>query len=350
MISTRQALAPVSVREGTDPASWDRFVEAEPEGTVEHLFGWRDIFRDVFHQQPVYLAASRGAAVVGVLPLVRVHSLLLGKSIVSLPYTSYGGIVTSDPEAASALVASARDLARQFGAPRVELRNSSRHVPGAACREHKVGARLPLPGTVDQLWAALDRKVRNQIRKPQKEGLVAQQGGHELLDEFYTVFAENMRDLGTPVFPKELFSRALLAFPDASVFVVRKDGVAAAASITLGWRKRLLVPWASALKRYRHLSPNMLLYWTMLEAAVSTGYETFDFGRSTRGGGTHQFKLQWSAQDFPLYWESVPVGQAHAAASAQASSSGLDMFVGLWQHLPLGIANVVGPHVIRHIV
>ncbi len=349
MTSRTESAAPVVVREATDSVSWDRFLEEHPEGTVEHLFGWRDIFRDVFHQQPAYLAAFRGDTIVGVLPLVRVPSLLFGKSVVSLPYTSYGGMVTSDQEAGAALVVAARALAEQFGAPKLELRNSTRHLPDATCREHKVGARLLLPGTVEQLWTALDRKVRNQIRKPQKEGLTAHRGHLELLDEFYAVFAENMRDLGTPVFPKQLFADALRVFPGASVFVIRKDGVATAASITLGWHKRLLVPWASALKRYRHLSPNMLLYWSMLEAAVSEGYEVFDFGRSTRDGGTHHFKLQWSAKDFPLYWESVASSAATSAPTGSGTSK-LDMFIGLWQQLPLGVANWVGPHLVRHIV
>lgn len=350
MAAPTEARLQLVVREANDPASWDAFVHAHPAGTVEHLFAWSRIFADVFRHQPVYLIAHRGSEPVGVLPLVLVRSLLFGRAAVSLPFTSYGGILAADAEAADALVRRAREVAKDFGASVVDLRNLERHAPGAPCREHKVGARLALPGSADTLWAALDRKVRNQVRKAQKEQLTVQQGGPELLDDFYGVFAENMRDLGTPVFPRRLFVDALTALERTSVFVVRKNNVSVAASITLGWRNQVLVPWASALKRYRHWSPNMLLYWSMLETAVSEGYETFDFGRSTRDGGTHQFKLQWGAQDFPLYWESVPIGDNPETGPAPASSCHLDMFIALWQRLPLGIANIVGPRVIRHIV
>ena len=333
----------------TDAGPWDDFVRSHADGTVEHLFAWQPIFRDVFHQRPVYLIAQTAGAVRGVLPLVCVPSLLLGKTVVSLPYTSYGGLLATDAPTADALAAHAGTIAAKFGAARLEFRNSHRYFERSACRQHKVGARLPLPATSDALWTSLDRKVRNQIRKAQKEGLVVERGGGELLESFYKVFAENMRDLGTPVFPRALFEHALRAVPDSSVFVVRLNSTPVAASITLGWRDSVLVPWASALRRYRHLSPNMLLYWSMLEHAVAGGYNVFDFGRSTRDGGTHQFKLQWGAKDFSLYWESLVPGE-RATVEPSGSGAGLAAFVSLWQRLPLPLANAAGPFVIRHVV
>ena len=260
---------PVVVSDADNPAVWDEFVLKHREGTVEHLFAWNRIFQRAFGHHPVYLIARRSSEPVGVLPLVLVRSLLMGRTAVSLPFTSYGGVLALEPAASDALVRHATEVARAFGAPRVELRNLARQVPGASCMEHKVGARLPLPDKSENLWTGLDRKVRNQVRKAQKEGLVTDRGGPELLDDFYTVFAENMRDLGTPVFPRGLFSETLAALEHSAVFVVRKDGAPVAASITLGWRDWMLVPWASALKRYRHLSPNMLL--VLVHARVGRG-------------------------------------------------------------------------------
>ena len=105
--------------------------------------------------------------------------------------------------------------------------------------------------------------------------------------EFYHVFAANMRDLGTPVYSKQLFAETLRAFPaDASVHVCPSQGRPVAASVTVRFRESVLVPWASALREFRHSCPNMLLYWSMLEHAAAVGAQAFDFGRSTRHGGT----------------------------------------------------------------
>jgi serine/alanine adding enzyme len=138
------------------------------------------------------------------------------------------------------------------------------------------------------------------------------------------------------------------AFDGATVFVVRKGTTPIASSIVLGWRNTMLVPWASALRRYRHLSPNMLLYWSMLEAAVDKGYDEFDFGRSTRDGGTHQFKLQWGATDFPLHWEYLLLAPDTALDQGPTSPK-FEALVELWKRLPLWLANVAGPHIVRNI-
>src|SRR5205085_6995396 len=98
----------------------------------------------------------------------------------------------------------------------------ARRFPDLPCKTHKVTMALALEPTVDAMWQALDRKVRNQVRKAQKSDLTTVVGGLELLDEFYGVFAQNMRDLGTPVYSRRLFAEVLSTFPDdARLHIVR---------------------------------------------------------------------------------------------------------------------------------
>lgn len=339
----------IVVRDDIGPGAWNAFVAAQPTGTVEHLWEWREIFATVFGHRTAYLAATRGQDVIGVLPLAFVPSRLFGRSAVSLPFANYAGMLAADADAKTALIAQARQAATAFGAPRIEIRNIERQFPEFPCHEHKVGARLKLPQTPELLWSRIDKKVRNQIRKAQKEGLTVESGGSELLDSFYAVFARNMRDLGTPVFPRTLFSAVLTGLQSSTrVFVVRRAHTPVAASIALSWRDSMLVPWASSLREFRHLCPNMLLYWHMLEAAVLQKLSVFDFGRSTRDGGTHRFKEQWGAESFPLHWEFVMLHGGEPREHG-ASNPRLGFLISAWQQLPLGVANWIGPHVIRHL-
>jgi FemAB-related protein (PEP-CTERM system-associated) len=316
---------------------------------VEQLWGWQAIFSRVFRHVPVYLAATRGHEVAGLLPLVKINSFLFGRSVVSLPYANYAGLIASDYEAAHALANEAEAVGRAFGASHVELRNVERRLPGLPCRTHKVGSRLELPGTTEELWNLIDRKVRNQVRKARKEGLTCETGGETLVPAFYSVFARNMRDLGTPVFPKRLFEEVLRQLPvDARVFVVRHNATPVAAAIALGWRGVMLVPWASSLRDYRNLCANVLLYWEMLEAAVSASYRVFDFGRSTPGGGTHHFKQQWDATDIPLHWE-YPLLTNGIVPDHGPSSPRLKMFISAWRRLPIPLANAIGPEITRQL-
>jgi CelD/BcsL family acetyltransferase involved in cellulose biosynthesis len=158
-----------------------------------------------------------------------------------------------------------------------------------------------------------------------------------------------MRDLGTPVYSRRLFEETLRAFPDrASVFVVRQSGVACAAGVSVRFRDVVLVPWASSLREYRALCPNMLLYWTMLEHAVSNGATTFDFGRSSPGSGTHAFKVQWGASATPLHWEYALL-TARAVPDQGPSNSRFRTAIGLWKHLPQWVANSMGPALASHL-
>ena len=328
---------------------WNAYVDGHPDATVDHLWQWRTVFERVFGHQTVYLAVRRGPDVAGLLPLVLFRSRIFGRAVVSLPFLNYGGLLAEDARPARALVARASDVAREFGASYVELRHGARQLPDAPYRQHKLRLVRPLPSSIDDLWKDIDRKVRNQVRKAQKEGLAALQGGGELVTEFYQVFARNMRDLGTPVYSKRLFERVLADFgTQASVFLVRNGHTPVAGAVAIRFRDEVIVPWASSLREFRALSPNMLLYWTMLERAVWDGASSFDFGRSSPGGGTHQFKLQWGARETPLHWEYVLLGGAPVPDHGPTNPR-FGRAIDIWKRCPLWLANVVGPRIVRAI-
>lgn len=337
------------IEEAGGAAEWDAFVESHPGGTADHLYAWRRIFEDVLGHRTAYLIARQDGRVAGVLPLVLVRSRVFGRSGIAVPFLNYGGMLADDAAVRSALLDAGTRRAKAFGASHVELRHVERQFDGLPFRQHKLGMRRDLPATIDALWSAVDRKIRNQVRKAQKEGLEVVSGGAELVDEFYSVFAENMRDLGTPVYPSALFAGTLRLFPGrAKVSVVRYKGRPVAAGIVITFRDVVLNPWASSLREFRHLCPNMLLYWALLEQAVRDGARVFDFGRSSPGGGTHQFKLQWGAVEVPLHWEYVLLSRAEPPNQGP-SNPRFERAIRAWQRLPLPIANLLGPKIARHL-
>lgn len=337
---------PVTVTDRPDPRAWDSYVCAHPAATLYHQHCWRDIFAGAFGHRCHYLAATRAGQICGVLPLVEFRSLIFGRFAVSLPFVNHGGLLTSDEAAASALVAETLARQRARGWRHVELRHETRRCAQWPARSHKVAMRRPLETSAEALWTALDRKVRNQVRKAEKCGVAVTEGGRELVPDFYAVFARNMRDLGTPVYSRALFERATASL-DARVFVARVDRTPVAASITLRWRGRVEVPWASSLRAHADKSPNMLLYLTMLQSAIEHGAAEFDFGRSTPNEGTFHFKTQWGARPTPLVWEYV--GLTGAAPDVSPANPRYRAAIRLWQHLPVSVASLLGPPIVRHI-
>lgn len=340
---------PATVSSSWTPEEWDGFVDAAPNSTGCHASRWRRVFETVFGHDCEYLAARRDGRIVGVLPLVKMRSRLFGRFVVSLPFLNDGGLLTADAGAAAALVSAARDVALDFKASHVELRHRGRQAPSLPFRQHKVGMTMALPDSEETLWSSIDRKVRNQVRKAQKSDLEAVSGGAELITEFYAVFSENMRDLGTPVYSPRLFAEIVRQFPErARVFVVRHQGKPVAGSFTLRYRDVLEIPWASSLTAYRQLCPNMLLYWSMMQSAVASGCTTFDFGRSSPDAGTFHFKTQWGAAPEPLHWEYVLLTRAEPPDQGPTNSK-FQRAIDAWTRLPLWVTNTVGPHIVRHI-
>ena len=327
-------------------AAWDAYVARHTAATGYHEWRWRGVFERSFGHEPVGLIATRGDRAVGVLPLVYIRGHLFGRTLTSLPFVNYGGVLADDAEAGRALLEAAGTDAAHRRCGHVELRHTGRQFPALPHRDHKVTMRLPID---EGLWTRLDRKVRNQVRKAVKSGLQVDAGGAEHLEAFYAVFARNMRDLGTPVYARRFFAEVLAAFPErARLVVVRLAGRPVAAGLTYRTNGTVEVPWASSVRDYNHLCPNHLLYWTVIETAVADGCTTLDFGRSTPHEGTYRFKAQWGAEPLPLAWEYVlPAGRAIPDQSP--ANPKFRLAIAAWKRLPLWIANAAGPRIVREI-
>jgi len=331
------------------PADWDEFVTSHPEATGYHCWAWKAIFERGLGQRTHYLAAVEGGRIQGVLPAVEIRSWVFGRTLSSLPYVNYGGVLAATDTARAALLAAAVRLAADRGLTEVLLRHVRRQFPALTAKTHKVSMLLPLQPTADEMWAKLDRKVRNQIRKGEKSGLTVEAGSLELLDDFYSVFARNMRDLGTPVYGRSLFEEILKTFPEqARLHVARLGSTPVAGALSYRFRQVVEVPSASSLREHRSRCPNHLLYWSLLREAIGQGCVTFDFGRSTPGDGTYHFKEQWGGVAHQLSWECAGVSRpARIDSSPRDGRFGLG--VAVWKRLPVSVATALGPSIVRFV-
>ncbi len=344
------ARSPITIGTDATSAEWDAYVERHPDGTGNHLWAWRGIYERVFGHETIYLAArDRSGSIAGVLPIVKFRHRLFGHFLVSLPFVNHGGVLSSDESASRALVDSALALALRDGASHLELRHTAQCFPDLAARRHKVSMKAPLEPNAVVAWERLDRKVRNQIRKAEKSGLRVDDGGAELIPDFYSVFARNMRDLGTPVYPRAWFEETVATFPDrARVFVVRHQGRPIAGAITFNHRDSVEIPSASSLRDCRAMCPNMILYWRIMQRAIAEGFRVLDFGRSTPGEGTYHFKTQWGAEAGPMCWEYGLVA-SEDVPDRSPSNRRFQAAIAVWRHLPVVLATCLGPQISRYL-
>ena len=394
-----------------DAPAWDEYVYNHPKATLYHLSGWKKVIDKTYGHKTYYLIATKYNSkpetrnalqkstedlsgnsyelnsnhVVGILPLVHLKHLLFGNSLISIPFFDLGGILADDENTEKALLSEVIKLGQELKVENIELRhveqlswlaNSSKltanakkdipmnydlslpretrsmfHRGAMSCvtKSHKVRMLLDLPESSEVLMQSFKAKLRSQIKKPLKEGLKFKVGGVELLDDFYKVFSINMRDLGSPVHSKSLMKNVLEEFPKESrIIMVYKDDQPIACSLIVGFTDTLENPWASALRQYSRLSPNMLLYWTMLEYACDNGLKYFDFGRSSPDEGTYKFKEQWGAVPTPLHWHYIALdGQPIGEETSEKSK--FERAIQYWQKLPVPVTKIIGPMIRKHI-
>ncbi|QEM68785.1 GNAT family N-acetyltransferase [Geobacter sp. FeAm09] len=334
---------------------WDEYIGNNPRSLFFHRHGWAEALA-VTYDLPVFRLAARNNAgtIVGALPVILFSPPGAAKRLLSLPYTDAAGIVAENGEAASELVSAALRMAQELGADHLEIRQAGNaeqeaFSPGTAPWHHmahafKTGLSRTLPVSPEALWLDLRPKVRNQVRKAMREGCRAEIGGRELLPDFFAVFSENMRDLGSPVHDPAIFRHLAGHFPESMhVVVVFRADLPVAAAILLRHGATLFNPWASSLRRERPFCPNMLLYFTMLDFAVQTQCERFDFGRSSPHAPTCRFKLQWGAVMQPLVWHvySRPGCHWHPERESLAHEN--------WKSVSLAESNRRGPALRRWI-
>ena len=342
-----QGLWHISVSEQVS-ADWDAFVMQEPQTSLYHLCGWSQIAQEVFGHRTLYVEArDASGALVGILPVIQQKSRLLGNFATSLAFFTYGGVLARDDDTAGLLMHRAAEAAQGLGCRYLEFRGTQARSGPWAQRTDKITLQLELPATFEALSKRLGAKLRSQVKRADREGVECRTGGAELLDDFYGVFAENMRDLGTPVYPKRFFEAILKRFESyCQLVVIDWQGEPAAAAFLTFWRDQAEVPWASCRARAKPLGLNMKLYWELLSLSVSRGCKAFDFGRSTVNSGTYRFKRQWGAEPKPVYWyrwERTPSGPAIAHGEGQGKV--MQLATAVWQRLPLALANALGPHI-----
>lgn len=333
----------------TEHAEWNTYVENNPAASIYHRIEWRELIYQTFGHKGIYLHAKDSQdKIVGVLPLIHLQSRLFGNFLVSMPYFNYGGAVADHPLIEQKLMTIANEHASRLGLSHIEYRDDIERSDYPA-KTDKVNMILTLPDDKNTLWNNFSSKLRAQIKRPQRENPEILRGSTELLSDFYTVFARNMRDLGTPVYGRSFFANILNCFPEqSSIIVLRLHKRPVAAAFLLGHRETLEIPWASTIKEVNHLSLNMLLYWEVLKFAIRDGYQYFDFGRSSKGAGTYRFKQQWGAIPKQLYWHYW-LENHDELPSLNPSNPKYALAIKLWKCLPLTLSKLLGPLIVKNL-
>lgn len=272
-------------------SKWRSYVAKHPHATLFHELAWRDLLSSAFKHRMHYVLAEHRGAVVGVLPLVEVRSMFFGRSLVSVPFGVYGGILADDVDAATRLADHGRALGALCNAGYVELRqlhHPGLDLPGSDLYVTFLG---DIPQGREACLERIPRKARAEVRKALKRDDLTIDLHSRDITEFHRLFGVNKRKLGSPIFPESLFWRVQEHLKDdCFILRVRRGGETVAAVLSFIHRKTIMPYYSGATETAQEVSANNLMYFALMEEAGRRGLEIFDFGRSRRDTGSYAFK------------------------------------------------------------
>ncbi|MEX0760143.1 MAG: FemAB family XrtA/PEP-CTERM system-associated protein [Tistlia sp.] len=338
----------VRAAEAADRPRWDDFVEGCEEATFFHRFGWSEVVRKAHGHRTWYLLAEREEAIEGVLPLVLVSSPIFGKALISTGFTVGGGIAAASDPARRLLAERAAEIGRERGVDYVELRSETAVLDDWLVKDGTYAVfRRPLAEDDEENLKAIPRKKRADVRKAIKSDLSVEIDAP--VAEVYALYAESLRNHGTPVFSQRFVEAILEEFPDATeLSLIRKDGEGLASLLSFFFRDQVLPYFAGATPAARGHHAFDYLYWTLMQRAAARGVRIFDFGRSKTGTGSYDYKRFWGFEPQPLSYQYHLV-RARALPDVNPLNPKYRMMVRTWQHLPLWLSRRVGPLVARQL-
>lgn len=342
----------VRVAAAEDAEDWRQFVDDQRGATLFHDWRWSGAIRRSFGHDTPFLIARRDHHVCGVLPLVHLRSPLFGTALISTAFTVGGGVLATDSEAGAELALYARQLGATLGVQYVELRAADNLYSEWELKAGAyVGFAAPMAETSQTRLSAIPRKRRAEVRK----GLALLDGGdvhvtHKATaDQFYTLYAQSLRSLGTPVFTRRWPAQLNDAFGDQIIFTVVSHRDQPAFSVaSFRFRDRIMPYFAGVTPMARRVKAADLGYFSLMDHAADHGARVFDFGRSKVGAPHADYKKSWGFMPDPIEYQYALV-KGTQTPDVNPNNPKYAMLSRAWKRLPTPVANRIGPVIARQL-
>jgi FemAB-related protein (PEP-CTERM system-associated) len=338
----------VRLLDTADGARWDEFVTRSAEGTLFHLFGWRDVIESVFGYKTFYYLAERSGQVTGILPLTYIKSRLFGARLVSYAFAMYGGPVADDDESRRALEDVAERLMCSLRVPILEFRSIKpvRNDWSTRSDLYVTFRKMMLPTAAENL-KSIPSSQRTIIKNRALRDYCLRSEIDDEIDRFYPVYAESVRNLGTPVYPRSYFSAIKKVFgKNSDIVTVIHGRDAVASSLNIYFRDEVMTLYVGGTAGARQLGGNVFMFWEVMRRACERGYHVFDFGRSKVGTGAYTFKRNWGFQPTPLGYQ-YRLSEGHEMPDLNPLNPKYRLLIETWKRLPLPVANLLGPPIVK---
>lgn len=347
----RSQIRHVDLADLNECARIETWLAAHTGSTPFHRPSWIKAIEQGTGNRAWALLSERGGEIEAYLPLNEVHSPIFGRLLASSGFAVDGGLLAQPGFDCVGMFSAVEQLAQRLSCQTIELRGGILPSQGkhwTLRSESHCGFVKALAEDDQQQLLAIPKRQRAEVRKGLDIGYEIGIGTAESdRAAHYAIYAESVRNLGTPVFPRSLFDAVLDQFGDqADIITVRLDGRPIASVLSVYHGGAVMPFWGGGIWEARRLRGNERIYYELMLHARRRGCTHFDFGRSKTDSGPYHFKRYWGFEPEPLTY-AVWTMPGMVARNANPASAKHALQVALWKRLPLSLANRLGPWIAR---
>ena len=338
----------ITTLEPEQAEAWDGYVNNHPDGTFFHLSGWKRVLEKGVGHPAYFFCALKGDQIVGVLPTGHVKSMLFGNSLISSPFSVYGGPIADTEEIEQQLTQAACELAKRLKVDCLEMRLREKINPDWPTKDLYVTFRKEIDPDPDVNMKAIPRKQRAMVRKGIQAGLVSEID--TTLERFYEAYSFSVWRLGTPVFPKGYFQALKDVFGESCeiITITTESGELVASVMNFYFKDEVLPYYGGGLDIARDCKGNDFMYWEVMRMAAERGIRVFDYGRSKLETGSYRFKKHWGFEPEPLPYQYFLV-KADEVPQINPNNPKYKLFIDTWKKMPVGLSRIIGPWLAKNL-
>jgi FemAB-related protein (PEP-CTERM system-associated) len=232
----------------------------------------------------------------------------------------------------------------------VELRDREQRESASPWQQHCHHSTFscPIESSPDAILTSVKRKQRAVIRHSLKNELSWDNSDNPGL--CYDVYAESVRNLGTPVFSKKLFSSLKNTFGDKCETLVINDnkGDPISSVLSFYYKDDVLPYYGGGTFDARALKSNDYMYYQLMCLAQEKGKSRFDFGRSKQNSGSYNYKKNWGMEEESLHYK-IALVNSKALPNFSPNNPKYKLFIDMWKKMPLSLSRFIGPNLSKYL-
>jgi len=265
---------------------WGELAEG-PGGSVFSSPPWIRVLRETYGFSPgAIVALNREGRPLGGMPYCRVEDPIMGKRVVTLPFSDYCDPIGMDDD----LWGGAATILGEDGCP-VLIRclrcQPPLEITGLDFRVSRTALwhGIDLRWNREELWCGIRDSARRAVEKARRAGVsISVETGSEAIDEFFRmhlgVRKHKYRLLAQPRSFFNNISRFFFETGRGFLLMARHGERAIAGVLILVWGDTLYYKFNASDPDYLDMRPNHLLIWEGILRAKRMGLRRWDFGLS----------------------------------------------------------------------